>query len=116
MEDASAEKHDKYTELEEKLKRAGWKVIRHTVILGNTGGIPGNLKRAMREFGVMGEGLTILKKQLHVNALKWMNKLIDTEIMANGWDRQRKGGRIRKGGGDGTIPPVPRPSGATPTG
>ena len=91
-------------------------MIRHTVILGNTGGIPGNLKRAMKDFGVVGDGLTILKKQLHVNALKWMNKLIDTEIMANGWDRQRKGGRIRKGGGDGTIPPVPRPSGATPTG
>ena len=64
--------------------------------MGNTGGIPGNLRRAMRDFGVREEGLKILKKQLHENALKWMNKLIDTEIMANGWDRQRKGGKVRK--------------------
>ena len=91
-------------------------MMRHTVILGNTGGIPGIIRRAMRDFGVREDGLRLLKKRLHENALKWMNKLIDTEIMANGWDKQQRGGRTRRGGGNGTTPPVPRPGGVTPTG
>ena len=113
---ARENKQEKYKELVRKLRDRGWTVVKHTIVLGNTGGIEEDMKKVLKVVGLREEGAARVIKELHDNAVKWLVKLVDTEKKLNGWggeglERVRsnrreadEGGRVRANG-DG-----PRPS------
>ena len=104
---ARESKQEKYKELVRKLRNRGWTVTKHTIVLGNMGGIEEDMKKVLKVVGLRGEGATRVIKELHDNAVKWLVKLVDTEKKLNGWggegsERARsnrreadEGGRLR---------------------
>ena len=82
---ARENKQEKYKELVRKLRDRGWTVVKHTIVLGNTGGIEEDMKKVLKVVGLWEEGAARVIKELHDNAVKWLVTLVDTEKKLNGW-------------------------------
>ena len=65
------------------LKRLGWDPVLHVIILGTLGEIPRQVAEILKEIGVKDIIRDTLQKDLHENAITWMDKCIDTEIALN---------------------------------
>jgi hypothetical protein len=76
-------KHAKYQALIHDLKRLGWDPVLHVIILGTLGEIPRQVAEILKEIGVKDNIRDTLQKDLHENAITWMDKCIDTEIALN---------------------------------
>ena len=76
-------KHAKYQALIEELCSLGWDPVLHVIILGTLGEIPRQVAELLQAVGVKDKIRDSLLKDLHENAITWMDKCIDTELALN---------------------------------
>jgi hypothetical protein len=79
-------KHAKYLDIVQELRTLGWDPLLHVIILGTLGEIPRELAELLTVVGVKDNTLATLQKDLHNNAILWMDKCIDTELALSHWD------------------------------
>ena len=68
------------------LSEAGWEPELFVLVLGTLGEIPATAVSTLTDFGIRGVELQSLLRNLHMNALSWMDKCIDEEIELNKWN------------------------------
>ena len=80
------EKRVKYEMTLQALSEAGWEPELFVLVLGTLGEIPATAVSTLTDFGIRGVELQSLLRNLHMNALSWMDKCIDEEIELNKWN------------------------------
>ena len=71
------EKLTKYEDTLSELRSAGWDPELHVIILGTLGEIPTKVMDILHKFGVTGVRAEQTIRDLHLNAINWMDKCID---------------------------------------
>ena len=79
-------KHTKYASVLEALELSGWRPELHVIALGTIGEITSDTVHSLSVLGVRDEALSSVLRLLHNNAITWLDKCVDAEIAANGWE------------------------------
>ena len=80
------EKLTKYEDTLSELRSAGWDPELHVITFWAQCEIPTKVMDVLDKFGVTGVRAEQTIRDLHLNAINWMDKCIDKEIELNKWD------------------------------
>ena len=73
----------KYEAIIAELIALGWEPTLHIIILGTLGEIPRQLAVTLKDLGIKSTSLEKVQRDLHENAIHWMDTCIDTEHALN---------------------------------